>query len=156
MGRSRNTDAEEVAVLASVMALCLRGGLTIASALTLTLEKATGQVATYLKSVTASIDLGAPTGRSLSEAAQQSGSAPVEELLSKLQIANHLGSSLAEQLDDLSASLRQQAAIERLSRATASETRMLLPLVFLILPVTVIFALYPSIQILNIQMEGIQ
>jgi tight adherence protein C len=104
--------------------------------------------------VLSAIDLGAPTARTLGEAAIGSKSPPVEELLNKLHISSELGSGLAEQLDDLSASLRQQVATLRLARSTASETKMLLPLVFLILPVTVVFALYPSMQILNIPMEG--
>jgi tight adherence protein C len=154
MRRRLNTDAGEVAVIASVIALGLRGGLTVAAALELALDSASGRVADYLRKVLSAIDLGAPTARTLSEAASGSKSPPVEELLNKLHISSELGSGLAEQLDDLSASLRQQVATERLARSTASETKMLLPLVFLILPVTVVFALYPSMQILNIPMEG--
>jgi len=154
MRRRRNTDVGEVAVISTVLALGLRGGLTVAAALELSMIGASGRVADYLKQVLAAIRLGAPTARTLSEAAIGSKSAPVEELLNKLHISSELGSALAEQLDDLAASLRQQVAIERLARATASETKMLLPLVFLILPVTVVFALYPSMQILNIPTEG--
>ena len=144
MRRRVNTDAGQVAVIASVIALGLRGGLTVAAALELALVSASGRVADYLRQVLSAIDLGAPTARTLSEAASGSKSPPVEELLNKLHISSELGSGLAEQLDDLSASLRQQVATERLARSTASETKMLLPLVFLILPVTVVFALYPS------------
>lgn len=154
MRRRHNTDAAEVAVISSVIALGLRGGLTVAAALELSLVGASGRVAEYLRQVMSAIDLGAPTARTLSEAASGCNSPPVEELLNKLQISSELGSGLAEQLDDLAASLRQQVATERLARSTASETKMLLPLVFLILPVTVIFALYPSMQILNIPTEG--
>jgi tight adherence protein C len=154
MRRRVNTDAGEVAVIASVIALGLRGGLTVAAALELALVSASGRVADYLRQVLSAIDLGAPTARTLGEAAIGSKSPPVEELLNKLHISSELGSGLAEQLDDLSASLRQQVATLRLARSTASETKMLLPLVFLILPVTVVFALYPSMQILNIPMEG--
>lgn len=154
MARRSDTDADQVAVLATVIALTLRGGSTVMAALELSVSGASGRVAESLQMVCSKIKLGKPIGRALSEAAAQSGSPPLEELLSKLQLANELGAGLAEQLDDLAASLRQRVAIEQFARASASETKMLLPLVFLILPVTVIFALYPSIQILNLQMEG--
>lgn len=155
MASKRDTSAEEVAALCSVISLALRGGATVTAALEYSLQRASGQVAHYLQGVTRSIDLGMPFGRALNAASKRGGSLPVEELLNKLQMANELGSGLADQLDDLSATLRDQVSIEKLSRATSSETKMLLPLVFLILPVTVVFALYPSIQILNIPMEGI-
>jgi tight adherence protein C len=35
-------------------------------------------------------------------------------------------------------------------KAGQNETRMLVPLIFLILPVTVLFAVYPSLQVLSI------
>ena len=155
MGHRHNSDIEEVAVLASVMALALRGGTTVVASIDLALEGASGRVASHLARVAAEANLGRPIGKVLAEAAERAGSPPLEELLSKLQLATELGSSLADQLDQLSFSLRNQAAIHRQALATASETKMLLPLVFLILPVTVLFALYPSLQILNIQMEGI-
>jgi tight adherence protein C len=154
MARRFDNDADQVAVLATVIALALRGGSTVVAALELSVTGASGRVAEILQMVCSEIQLGKPIGRAFSEAAAQSGSPPLEELLSKLQLANELGAGLAEQLDDLATSLRQRVAIEQLARASASETKMLLPLVFLILPVTVIFALYPSIQILNLQMEG--
>lgn len=155
MARRSDNSAEQVAVIATVIALALRGGSTVVAAVEIALERATGPVAEYLRMVCNEIDLGKPIGRAFAEAAANSKSDPLEELLSKLQIANELGAGLADQLDDLAGSLRESVAIEQLARAASSETKMLLPLVFLILPVTVIFALYPSIQILNIQMEGI-
>lgn len=155
MARRSDNGADQVAVIATVLALSLRGGSTVVAALEVALASASGPVAEYLKVVCSEIDLGKPIGRAFAEAAVNSKSAPLEELLSKLQVANELGAGFADQLDDLATSLRERVAIEQLALAASSETKMLLPLVFLILPVTVIFALYPSIQILNIQMEGI-
>lgn len=155
MARQSDNGSDQVAVIATVLALALRGGSTVVAALEIALASASGPVAEYLKLVCHEIRLGKPIGRAFAESAANSRSAPLEELLSKLQVANELGAGLADQLDDLAVSLRERVAIQQLARAASSETKMLLPLVFLILPVTVIFALYPSIQILNIQLEGI-
>jgi tight adherence protein C len=48
------------------------------------------------------------------------------------------------------ASARSEIRNELLTQAGRNETRMLIPLVFLILPITVLFAIYPSLQLLNI------
>jgi tight adherence protein C len=45
---------------------------------------------------------------------------------------------------------RSLIAAEQLAIAAKKENLMLLPLVFLILPITVVFALFPSMQYLNL------
>jgi tight adherence protein C len=57
---------------------------------------------------------------------------------------------LAESLASLSFSLRERRSLELLARAGANETKMLIPLVALVLPTTVLFALYPSVLVLNV------
>jgi tight adherence protein C len=155
MANKNSRDTEEVVAILSVLALAMRGGSTPMAALQQSLENANGTVAEKLRQVLTSIDLGLPLQSAVAEAKMHSLSPALEELLNKLLVANQFGSALAEQLDALGETLASQIAVEKLSRAVASETKMLLPLVFLILPVTVIFALYPSLQILNIQLEGI-
>ncbi len=155
MAKKISQDSEEVVAIVAVLAQAMRGGLTPIAALRQSLENAHGSVAEKLQRVLTSIELGQPLQSAVADAKQKSLTPALEELLNKLLVANQLGSALAEQLDSLGQTLASQIAVEKLSRAVASETKMLLPLVFLILPVTVIFALYPSLQILNIQLEGI-
>ena len=45
--------------------------------------------------------------------------------------------------------MREEIKNRLLEQAGKNETRMLIPLVFLILPVTVLFAIYPSLELLN-------
>jgi tight adherence protein C len=52
-------------------------------------------------------------------------------------------------LSELSASARAEIRNMLLRQAGKNETRMLIPLVFLILPITVLFAIYPSLELLN-------
>jgi tight adherence protein C len=42
-----------------------------------------------------------------------------------------------------------QLRSELLDKAAKSETKMMIPLVFIILPITVVFALYPSVVIIQ-------
>ena len=59
------------------------------------------------------------------------------------------GTALAKMLEDQSQSVRAEIKNQLLRQAGKNETRMLVPLVFLILPVTVLFAIYPSLKLLN-------
>lgn len=152
--RRADLESEEIASLASVMAVALRGGANPITALEFALADATGATADNLLRTLKLIQLGLPTDAAFDEFRRSCRSTAAEEFAAKLQTAEQFGSSLADQLDALVETLRAQVAVTDFARATASETKMLLPLVFLILPVTVIFALYPSLQVLNLQMEG--
>jgi tight adherence protein C len=52
-------------------------------------------------------------------------------------------------LSEQALSVRDEIKSRLLRQAGRNETRMLIPLVFLILPVTVLFAIYPSLELLN-------
>ena len=148
------TDAEEVASIAIIVAQALKGGSTITAALELALKRADSKIAMQLNRILEQATLGLPIRVVLAEAAAQAKSPPLEEFLTKLQVSGVMGSALADQLNDLVFSLHEQIATQKQERASKLETKMLLPLVFLVLPVTVMFALYPSLQILNLHMEG--
>jgi tight adherence protein C len=57
---------------------------------------------------------------------------------------------MAEQFTQLAESARGQLRVAQLKNAGKNELKMLVPLVFLILPVTVLFAIFPSLQILQL------
>jgi tight adherence protein C len=59
------------------------------------------------------------------------------------------GTPLAKMLEDQASSARSEIRNQLLRQAGRNETRMLVPLVFLILPVIVLFAIYPSLKLLN-------
>lgn len=151
---NQKTDAQEVAAIAVVVAQALRGGATVYKALESALERANSRLANLLRHELQRAALGTPLAKVFREAALSTKSQPLEEFLHKLELAGQTGSALADQLDQLVFTLQEQVASEQLAKAAKRETRMLLPLVFLVLPVTVLFALYPSLQILNLQMEG--
>jgi tight adherence protein C len=60
------------------------------------------------------------------------------------------GSPLAQLLREQASSARAEIEIQLLKKSGRNETKMMVPLVFLILPVTVLFAVYPSLQLLNL------
>jgi tight adherence protein C len=52
-------------------------------------------------------------------------------------------------LSEQGVSVRAEIKSRLLKQVGRNETRMLIPLVFLILPITVLFAIYPSLELLN-------
>ena len=59
------------------------------------------------------------------------------------------GAGVSSQVFELAGSLRASLYRELLAKAGSNETKMLIPTVFLILPVTVLFALFPSLVVLQ-------
>lgn len=136
-------ELQQVSSIATVTSMAIRGGIGVVAALKLATRKASGPIADQVKLAVRAVELGVQPTLALV------GKGALEEFYSKLLSAEQLGSSVAEQLDDLVESQMHEAANLQLRSASANETKMLIPLVFLILPVTVVFALYPSIQMLN-------
>jgi tight adherence protein C len=69
--------------------------------------------------------------------------------VNKVSLALDRGTPLAQMLSEQGMSVREEIKSKLLKQAGRNETRMLIPLVFLILPITVLFAIYPSLELLN-------
>jgi tight adherence protein C len=93
--------------------------------------------------------LGADLASELSDAATRIGDAGFYELVEKLNMSLDRGAPIAEQSMQLAQSLRQEQGRALLRQAGSSETKMLIPTVFVILPVTVLFAVFPSVLVLQ-------
>jgi tight adherence protein C len=107
-------------------------------------------LAESLKTLILSLELGADLEMELTRLSKRLPHRQIVEFTSKLSNALRRGTPLAEMLRSLADSVRADQRNELLKQVGRNETRMLIPLVFLILPVTVLFAIYPSLQLLNI------
>jgi tight adherence protein C len=94
------------------------------------------------------IELGGEITTELSALCQRFPTDSIREFTNKLSLAIARGTPLSNSLVSLSTSLRASNSAVLLRRAGANETKMLIPVVLLVCPVTVIFALYPSSQFL--------
>ena len=113
-------------------------------------SRANGVVAEDLKRLVLAVELGATLPQQLQAWSKRAQSRHISELCTKLQLALVRGTPLAEMLLEQATSLRAEAQQVLAKKAGQNETRMLVPLVFLILPVTVVFAIYPSMQVLSL------
>ena len=93
------------------------------------------------------------SGGSLQEAAwaARAGSKNdrLNELFTKLAIADQLGMVDPSEFSELGRALREQWLVQESAAAVSVETKLLLPQVILALPLTVLFALYPSLSLLS-------
>ena len=92
-------------------------------------------------------------GESIEEALrlldEECESAIVSEFSNKIALGLRRGSPMAEQFVQLAETSRGKLRVLQLKNAGRNELKMLVPLVFMILPVTVLFAIFPSLQILQ-------
>jgi tight adherence protein C len=107
-------------------------------------------VASELQVFLRNVSLGQSLSSELAALCERKPTAAMKEFVNKISLSIARGTPLAESFEALSASLRERRGFELLKRAGANETKMLIPLVALVLPTTVLFALYPSVLVLNI------
>lgn len=143
------TVLRELPDFTEVIALLLSCGLPVGVALSWVQPRMTGDIAHQLEVVIGNLSLGADLSLELKQADQRLADAGFSELVDKLIMSLDRGAPVSEQTMQLAASLRQEQGRLLLRQAGSSETKMLIPTVFVILPVTVLFAVFPSVLILQ-------
>lgn len=140
----------ELPEILELMAVSLSAGDGLFAALARVTPRANGVLAESLKEVLLALELGADLETELTRLAKNLPQRQIVEFANKLAIALRRGTPLSQMLRNLAESTRSELRNDFLKQAGRNETRMLIPLIFLILPVTVLFAVYPSLQLLNI------
>ena len=111
---------------------------------------ASGAFAQALNRLSRRLQFGESLEQGLSLLELECGSPIVSEFVNKVTLSLRRGSQLADQLNLLAESARGQLRVQQLRAAGRNEVKMLVPLVFLILPVTILFAIFPSLQLLQV------
>lgn len=92
-------------------------------------------------------------GRSITQTldflATATGSTQVRRLTNSIQIAIHRGTPVLDVLNNQVLALNKQINFNLMKRSGKSEITLLIPVVFLILPVSISFAIWPSLYGLN-------
>ncbi|MEN9342981.1 MAG: hypothetical protein RIR24_568 [Actinomycetota bacterium] len=146
---TRKIDAE-LAELIDLVCSAVLTGHSLHAAIERVASRANGVVAVQLRVFLRNVELGQSLSRELDALCERLPTSSIREFVSKISIAIARGTPLAESLTSLSSSLRERRSIDLLTRAGANETKMLIPLIALVLPTTVLFALYPSVLVLNL------
>jgi tight adherence protein C len=148
--RRLHSAMSELPEILELMAVSLSAGDGLFAALARVTPRANGILAESLKKVLLALELGADLETELTWLARNLPQRQIVEFTNKLSMALRRGTPLSQMLRNLAESTRAELRNDLLKQAGRNETRMLIPLIFLILPVTVLFAVYPSLQLLNI------
>jgi tight adherence protein C len=129
--------------------LLLENGLPVSVAIRWLQPRLSGDWQRQFGLLVANLDLGADLLEELGELALRIPIPEVIEFCQKLKLSIERGTPCAHQISQLSESIQHQMIRSLIKRAGQNETKMLIPTIFLILPVTVLFAIFPSLLVLQ-------
>ncbi|CAB4666772.1 MAG: hypothetical protein F2648_01725 [Actinobacteria bacterium] len=152
--RSENSSKLERALfelpeIIDLLVVSLRAGNGIYRSFATVIPHSSGALAEQLARVLRAVELGAAFGIEIKQVSKALPHPQVSEFVNKVSLALERGTPLAQMLTEQGVSVREEIKSRLLKQAGKNETRMLIPLVFLILPITVLFAIYPSLELLN-------
>ncbi|MCX7522000.1 type II secretion system F family protein [Microbacterium sp. STN6] len=141
--------AEEFPTVVEFLSLCLAAGEGILDAVARVSRASSGELTRELGAVVREVRTGVPLANALRSLADRAGLPMLTRFVEAVVAALDHGSPLAEVLRAQAQDSREDAKRQLLELAGRKEVAMMVPLVFLILPVTVLFAIYPGIFVLQ-------
>jgi tight adherence protein C len=139
----------ELPTVLEFLTLSLSAGEGILDALRRVGRVSHGELAAELSGVVAEVNTGVPLAESLNALAAGIRLPALTRCVEQVTGALERGTPLAEVLRAQAQDARDDAKRELLEVAGKKEVAMLVPLVFLILPITIVFAIYPGIFVLQ-------
>lgn len=133
-----------------LIALSIGAGESVPGALSRVAHASTSSLSLELEATAQEIRLGRPASRALHDLAARNDSPSLDRLCLTLVTAIERGTPLAGVLHDQARDIREASRQGLMEEGGRREIGMLVPVVFLILPVTVLFALYPGLVSLGI------
>lgn len=149
LGRTRRHVDYQLIDFIQILALLSRNSVPPSVAIAWLAPRSARPLGTRLRQISRDLELGADLAALLEAWAGQQPDQLLIELVQKIKLSLDRGTPLADSLESLVESARSELSAALLSKAGSSETKMLIPTVFLILPVTVLFAVYPSLSLLG-------
>lgn len=150
INRRRTKILAEFPTVAELLALSVAAGDSAHSALERVATTAHGELAYEFNLVLADIRSGDTLTRALKACSDRLKLNPVERFITGLTVAHERGTPLATVLYAQAKDVRELTKRELLELAGKKEISMLVPLIFGILPLTVVFAVFPGLSLLNI------
>lgn len=140
----------ELPVVLEFLALSLSAGEGILDAVRRVSQVSGGELSRELARVVASVNTGLPFGETLGALSRELELPPFARCVDQILGALDRGSPLSEVLQAQAQDAREESKRELLELAGKKEVAMLFPLVFLILPITIAFAIFPGIFVLQV------
>lgn len=135
----------EFPTVAELLALAVNAGESPVVALERVVRRSGGELSRELARVLADVRTGTPVAQAFDELARRSGLPIVARFAAGIAVALERGTPLADLLHAQAADVREAGRRELIEVAARKEVLMMVPVVFLVLPVTVLFAFYPGL-----------
>lgn len=140
----------EFPALIEMLTLAVGAGESPASAIKRISVRASGHLASEFKRVILEIEDGRSLTAALDDFSKRMSSDAIRRFVDSLAISIARGSSLVETLSHSAHEARSLERVRLLTAAGKAEVSMMIPVVFLILPISILFALYPSLSSLDL------
>lgn len=137
--------AEEFPTLADLMALAVAAGEGPVAALERVVRAAHGDLAVELRRVLSETRTGVAIPEAFDGLASRTGLPSISRFAEGLAIAIDRGTPLVDVLHAQAADARDASRRELIEAGARKEVAMMLPVVFLILPTTIVFAFFPGL-----------
>lgn len=141
---------EELPPVLEFLGLCLAAGESLLDALRRVGSIGSGELSRELAGVVLETGTGSSLGESLGALSRRLELPAFSRAVDQLVAAIERGAPLVQVLQAQAGDAREAARHELIERAGRSEILMLIPLVFLILPLSVIYAVYPGVFMLRL------
>jgi len=130
--------------LVEVFSILISGGMSPSSALELVGEHSQGEFSKLLKPIIAEMKDGLSFASALDALTQVSDLKSVRRFADSLVIAVQRGTGLSDVVTRQVEEIRTAQRLRVLEKAGKAEIALMIPVVFLILPISILFALWPS------------
>lgn len=135
----------EFPIIAELLALAVASGEGPVAALDRVVRRSSGALSRDLARVLAQIRTGEPVATAFASLSARTGLAIVSRFAHGVSVAVDRGTPLADVLHAQAADVREAGRRQLIESAARREVFMLVPVVFLVLPVTILFAFYPGV-----------
>lgn len=142
--------SDELPTTLEFLALCLSAGEGFLEGLRRVAAVGSGELTAELRQVILAVGTGSPLADALAEMATRLRQPGLSRAVDQITAALEHGAPLAAVLHAQAADAREDAKRTLIEQAGRRELLMMLPLVFLILPLSVLFAVFPGVFILQL------
>ncbi|MDO5492536.1 MAG: type II secretion system F family protein [Nesterenkonia sp.] len=140
----------EFPTVAEMIALAVSAGESAPGAFERVSRISRGELNTEFRRVQRHMQAGASFAEALKRMSVRVSSAPITRFLEGIIVAMERGTPLAEVMRAQAQDVRDLSKRELMEIAGKKEISMMVPLVFGVLPLTVVFAVYPGVELLSI------
>ena len=145
----QNEINEELVSILQMLSIMISAGESPMMAMKYVAQRSDGVIPNLIKQSFVKYESGRNIAQTMDFIAVATSSSQVRRLTNSIQIAIERGTPILDVLNTQVQALNKQINISLLKKSGKSEITLLIPVVFLILPVSISFAIWPSVYGLN-------